>query len=444
MRNILVDAGLNVAEADAGAAGLELATRRTPDAVLLDMRMPGLGGDEVLRRFRRIDPRLPVIVVTAYGTISGAVSATRDGAFEYITKPFRNEHLLETIQRAVARRSVAQRATPSGLRTAITTIMGQGPAIQTLVTQVEAVVSTDYSVVITGETGAGKEVVACKLHKYGPRAGCPLVVIDCGAISETLTDNEFFGHEKGAYTGASERHSGCFEAAGKGGTIFLDEVENLAPTGQRALLRILEERTLRRVGGTEQVKLDVRIIAATNSDLKKCINAGGFRDDLFFRLAEYVITVPPLRSRPEDIAYLARRFLTQARESLGRPPIDIAQVALNLLHSYSWPGNVRELRSVVRRAALTTSDIVMPEHLADSLGNGGAPVVSLPSATASLRHRVQSQVRAIEQDAVVVALDQAGGNKAKAARLLGIDYKTYRTKLKIAMGGQLAPANGGN
>jgi two-component system nitrogen regulation response regulator GlnG len=443
MRNILADAGLNVAEADAGATGLELAARRTPDAVLLDMRMPGLGGDEVLRRFQRIDPDLPVIVVTAHGTISGAVSAIRDGAFEYITKPFRNEHLVNTVQKAVARRSVAQRATATGLRAAITAIMGQGPAIQTLIAQIEAVVSTDYSIVIHGETGTGKEVVARSLHQHGRRAGLPLVIMDCGAISETLTDNEFFGHEKGAYTGASERHCGCFEAAAKGGTIFLDEVGNLAPTGQKALLRTLEERTVRRVGGTEQIKLDVRIIAATNSDIKGRANSGSFREDLFFRLSEYVIRVPPLRSRPEDIAYLTRRFLTQARESLGRPPVDIAPAALDLLHAYPWPGNVRELRSVMRGAALTTSDIVMPEHLAASLGNGGAPAISLPANAPSLRYRVRGQVRAIEHEAVVAALDQAGGNKAKAARLLGIDYKTYRTKLKMAAEGQRAPVNGG-
>ncbi len=442
MRNILADAGLNVAEADAGEPGLELAARRTPDAVLLDMRMPGLAGDEVLRRFRCIDPGLPVIVVTAHGTIPGAVSAIRDGAFEYITKPFRNEHLLETVQRAVARRSVVQSATASGFNAAITTIMGQGPAIQALIAQIEAVVSTDYSIVIHGETGVGKEVVARKLHKYGPRANRPLVIVDCGAISETLTDNEFFGHEKGAYTGASERHSGCFEAAAKGGTIFLDEVGNLAPTGQKALLRTLEERTLRRVGGTEQIKLDMRIIAATNSDIKERTHSGSFREDLFFRLAEYVITVPTLRSRPEDIAYLTRRFLTQARDSLGRPPADIAPAALDLLYAYPWPGNVRELRSVVRRAALIISDKVKPEHLAGSLVNS-APLASLlPLATASLRYRVQGQVKAIEHDAVIEALSQAGGNKAKAARLLGIDYKTYRTKLKIAVGGQQAPANG--
>ncbi|HUZ91969.1 MAG TPA: sigma-54 dependent transcriptional regulator [Methylocella sp.] len=443
MRNILADAGLDVAEADAGGVGLELAARRAPDAVLLDMRMPGLSGDEVLRRFQRMDPGLPVIVVTAHGTISGAVSAIRDGAFEYITKPFRNEQLVEAVRRAIARRPAGHPTSVTGLRGAITAIMGQGPSIQSLVSQIEAVVSTDYSVVIRGETGAGKEVVARKLHEYGPRTNSPLVIVDCGAISETLTDNEFFGHEKGAYTGAGERHSGCFETAAKGGTIFLDEVGNLAPTGQKALLRTLEDRTIRRVGGTELIKLDVRVIAATNSDLKERGNTGSFREDLFFRLAEYAITVPPLRSRPEDIAYLTRRFLTQAREFLGRPPADITPAALDLLYAYPWPGNVRELRSVMRRAALTSSDVIMPEHLADSLGIGGAPAISLPAGAASLRHRVRGQVRAIEHDAVIAALDQAGGNKAKAARLLGIDYKTYRMKLKMAGEAQRAPANGG-
>lgn len=443
MRNILADAGFAVAEAEGGGSGLELATCRLPDAVLLDMRMPGLSGDEVLRRFQRIDPGLPIIVVTAHGTISGAVSAIRDGAFEYITKPFRNEHLVNTVQKAVARRSVACLTSATGLRAAITTIMGPGPSIQTLISQIEAVVSTDYSIVIRGETGVGKEVVARSLHQHSRRAGRPLVIVDCGAISETLTDNEFFGHEKGAYTGASERHCGCFEAAAKGGTIFLDEIGNLAPTGQKALLRTLEEHTIRRVGGADLIELDVRIIAATNHDLKDRANAGGFREDLFFRLAEYVITVPPLRSRPEDIAHLTRCFLAKARKSLGRPPVDIAPAALDLLHAYPWPGNVRELRSVVRRAALTTSDIIMPEHLATSLGNGGAPAISLPANAQSLRYRVRGQVHAIEHEAVVAALDQAGGNKAKAARLLGIDYKTYRTKLKMAAEGQRAPVNGG-
>lgn len=446
MRNILAGAGFDVAEADAGRAALELAGCRTPDTVLLDMRMPGLGGEEVLRRLQRLDPGLPIIVVTAHGSISGAVSAIREGAFEYITKPFRNEHLVDAVRRALARRTVARAAPAAGVRAALAAIMGQGPSIQNLAAQIEAVVSTDYSVVIRGETGVGKEVVARSLHQHGRRAERPLVVVDCGAIVETLTDSEFFGHEKGAYTGAGARRRGWFEAAANGGTIFLDEIGNLAPTGQKALLRTLDDRMIRRVGGAELINLDVRVIAATNDDLKERARGGAFREDLFFRLAEYVITVPPLRSRPEDIDFLTRRFLTQAREALGRPPVDVAPAALDLLCAYHWPGNVRELRNVMRRAALTVSDVITPRHLEDSLGGGVAPAIAArkaPAASTSLRHRVQDQVRVIERDAVIAALEQAGGNKAKAARLLGIDYKTYRTKLKLLGEWQGEPANGG-
>lgn len=444
MRNILAGAGFNVAEAEGGGIGLDIVGRRTPDTVLLDMRMPGLGGEEVLRRLQRLDPSLPVIVVTAHATIAGAVSAVRNGAFEYIIKPFRNEHLVDAVQRAVAYRGVAHSAA-IGVRAAVTATMGRGPSIQNLIAQIEAVVSTDYSIVIHGETGAGKEVVARSLHQFSRRADRPLVVVDCGAIAETLTDSEFFGHEKGAFTGASERRRGRFEAAANGGTIFLDEIGNLAPTGQKALLRTLEERKIRRVGGAELIDLDVRVIAATNDDLKQRAQAGAFRQDLFFRLAEYVIVVPPLRSRLEDVEFLARRFLAQAREALGRPPVELTSAALDMLRAYHWPGNVRELRNVIRRAALTTSDALTPRELQDSFIDGGACAYAVhqpPSSSASLRYRVQRQVREIERDAVVAALEQAGGNKAKAARLLGIDYKTYRTKLKSLGELPVEPADG--
>ena len=234
MRNILTDAGFDVAEAEAGKPGLEIATCRTPDTVLLDMWMPDVGGDEVLRCLQRFDSDLPVIVVTAHGSIAGAVAAIREGAYEYITKPFCNEHLVNTVRRAVARRSVANATLATGVRAAITAVMGSGAAIQSLADQIEAVALTDYSVVIHGETGTGKEVVARSLHQFSQRAGRPLVIVDCGAITETLTDSEFFGHEKGAYTGASARHCGWFEVAAKGGTIFLDEIGNLSMGGQKA------------------------------------------------------------------------------------------------------------------------------------------------------------------------------------------------------------------
>jgi len=398
----------------------------------------------VLKRLRLFDPDLPVIIVTAHGSISSAVSVTREGAFDFITKPFRNEHLVATVQRAVARRPLVHPA--AGARAAVAAIMGQGPSIQRLADQIEAVVSTDYSVVIYGETGAGKEVVARALHQHGRRSAHPLVVIDCGAIVESLIDSEFFGHEKGAFTGAGARRHGCFEVAAGGGTIFLDEVGNLPTNGQKALLRTLEERTICRLGGTESIRLDLRVIAATNDDLKEQAKIGGFREDLLFRLAEYVITVPSLRSRPEDIPFLARRFLTQAREALGRTPVEIAPAALGLLCAYRWPGNARELRNVMRRAALTASKTITADDLADNLGDGAlaATPALKPLDSASLRDRLRVQLRAVERDAVVSALDQAGGNKAEAARLLGIDYKTFRTKLKTLAERHGALVDGGS
>jgi two-component system nitrogen regulation response regulator GlnG len=430
----LADAAFNVDEAENGKQGLELAANLAPDAVLLDMRMPDVSGDEVLRHLQGLYAELPVIIVTAHGSIAGAVSAIRQGAFEYITKPFQNCHLLATVRAAIARRRAAPPPAGSGVCAAITEIMGRGPAIQRLAAQIEAVAATDYSVVIQGETGTGKEVVARCLHQFSGRATKALVVVDCGALTETLTGSQFFGHEKGAFTGAVDRRRGWFEEAAKGGTIFLDEIGNLAVTGQKALLRTIEERTIHRVGGTQTIDLDVRLIAATNDDLKERSKTGGFREDLYFRLTEYVIRIPPLRSRAEDIPFLATRFLAQSRKSLDRPPADIAPQAMALLQDYQWPGNVRELRNVMRRAALANTEQSFLSLLKESLvdANFPAPPVELArTGSPSLRHMVLDQVRSVERDAVVGALDRAGGNKASAARLLGIDYKTYRKKLKL-------------
>ncbi len=444
MRQMLTHTGFEVVEASGGGPGIELATSAPPDAVLLDMNMPGVGGDEVLLRIKHLDKSLPIIVVTAFGTIPGAIEAIRTGAFEYITKPFRNEQLLDAVRRAVARRRSTPRAPAGGLRSRITAMMGEGPAIQALVDEMEAVAGTDYSVLIHGETGAGKEVVAHGLHEASPRAKRHFVVVDCGAIVEALTDSEFFGHEKGAFTGAAGRRQGWLEEASGGGTIFLDEVGNLPLTGQKALLRALEERTIHRVGSTASIKLDVRVVAATNDDLRSRADTGGFREDLFFRLSEFVIPVPPLRDRREDIEFLSRRFLAQTRETLARPPMDIAPAALDLLRSHDWPGNVRELRNVIRRAALRASDTVTASAVAACLRDHAARPQSAPTRAAvvtPLRRRVQDKVRDVEREAVLEALERAGGNKAKAARSLGIDYKTYRAKLKTLGGHTVAAAD---
>ena len=299
MRHILGNAGFSVAEAEAGGPALELASRRTPDTVLLDMQMPGLGGDEVLRRLRRLAPNMPIIVVTGHGTIPGAVSAIQDGAYEYITKPFRNEHLVDTVQRAVNRRATASRATGCGVGTTLTAAMGQSKAVQSLVDQVEAVVSTNYSVLIQGETGTGKEVVARCLHQHSRRASHPLVVVDCGTIAETLINSEFFGHEKGAYTGASALHRGWFEVAAKGGTMFLDEIGNLAPFGEGPAARPRGAQHPSESGAPKRWISTCASSRPATRNLKELTQTGRFREDLFFRLAEYIITLPPLRSRPE-------------------------------------------------------------------------------------------------------------------------------------------------
>ena len=442
IRTILAQSGFTIAEAAAGPPGLQLASHTAPDAVLLDIEMPGMRGEEVLRRLRHQHKDVPVIILTAFGTIPGGIEAIRTGAFEYITKPFHNEWLVDVVRRAVLRHRAAPPQAACGVRAVITATMGSSPAIQSLVDQIEAVIATDYSVLIRGETGAGKEVVARCLHEKGPRARRPLAVVDCGSIVEGLTDSAFFGHEKGAFTGAVGRRCGWFEMAA-GGTVFLDEIGNLSPPGQKALLRVLEERVIYRVGSTAPIHLDVRVVAATNEPLEERTRIAAFREDLFFRLAEYIISVPPLRERREDIDFLARRFLDEACASLGRPSGDIAPTALDLLNSYDWPGNVRELRNVVRRAALTCPGTISVSQIGGCLGGHTAPPSPKPHAAHAipLRSHVRDKVREVERRAIFDALDRARGNKAAAARLLGIDYKTYRTKLNALRTHSVANAN---
>jgi DNA-binding NtrC family response regulator len=433
VRQIGNQAGFDLAEAETAADGLDIVSKGVPpaDAVLLDMHLPDKTGDEMQYRLRQLDQHLPVIVLTAYGSIAGACDAIRSGAFEYLTKPFRNDELVGTLLHAIAYRQAATELRAVGLGAALARTMGHGEAIRRLIHQLDAVVATDYSVLLSGETGAGKDVAAHALHEYGPRRTKPFVAVDCGALVDTLVDSELFGHERGAFTGAHERRRGRFELAAGGGTLFLDEVSNLSPLAQRALLRALEDRTVYRVGGTTPIRVDLRIIAATNEDLKERVAAGAFRADLYFRLAEYAVTIPPLRERVCDIESIARRFLAEAATGLGKPTPDIAPAALDLMGLHAWPGNARELRNVMRRMALMTCGAVTPRHLAGCLGEAGAVVASLASDVGPPpRGLMHYKIRELERGTILDALAQAGGNKAEAARLLGIDYKTLRIKLK--------------
>jgi two-component system nitrogen regulation response regulator GlnG len=433
LRTILSAAGFVVLEAENGQAGLEIASRTNLGAVLLDMRMPGLSGEEVLARLKSRCRSIAVIMLTGHGSISAAVDAIRAGAFDYLTKPFDNDNVVSVVKLAIAQQSAALPRPNGNLWETVTGLMGHGPAVENLIAEMEMVVDTDYSVLIFGETGTGKEVVAQSLSRHGSRATRPFVVVDCGAIVESLIDSEFFGHERGSYTGATDRRRGRFEMAAEGGTVFLDEIGNLCAIGQRALLRVLEERVIYRVGGTAPINLDIRLIAATNANLAENDDASAFRSDLFYRLSEYTITLPPLRKRPEDIEFLAQRFLGHAERVLERPAADIAPDALNLLRDYSWPGNVRQLRNVIRRASLMTSSRITAAHIKACLPVPSRTVVPMrghATVAAPLRGQVQDQVRQIERNAILAALTQAGGNKTIAARQLGIDYKTFRVKLK--------------
>lgn len=438
VRQICAEIGIRVEEAAGGQQGLDMLSkgRVVPEAVLLDMRLPDIGGEDVLYRLQHLDRYLPVIVVTAYGSIPGALQAVRGGAFEYLTKPFRNEELAAVVKRAIAFARAERPSRGGGLRAAVIEAMGRSAAVEGLIDQLETVSGTDYSLLILGETGTGKELVARALHAYGPRPAKPFVAVDCGALVDTLVDSELFGHEKGAFTGAVERRRGRFEAAA-GGMLFLDEVGNLSPLAQRTLLRALESRTVYRVGGTAPVPVELRVVAATNDALSERVATGSFRPDLYFRLAELSVQLPPLRARSEDVEYLARRFLAEACRALDKPVPEITGPALSLLRGYDWPGNVRELRNVIRRAALVTSTDILPSHIAGCLAgrsnaaNGAACEAAVP---APLYPTMQDRIRMVERGAILDALAQARGNKAEAARLLGVDYKTFRTKLKSFAG----------
>ncbi|MEE9402251.1 MAG: sigma-54 dependent transcriptional regulator, partial [Desulfobacteria bacterium] len=313
-------------------------------------------------------------------------------------------------------------------------MMGPSNAIGRIIADVNSVANSDLTVVIMGETGSGKELVARAIHNASPRSGFPFIPVDCGAIPETLLESEMFGHEKGAFTGAVLRKAGKFEMA-KSGTLLLDEVSNMPLGSQAKLLRVLQEKKIYRVGGNEPLDIDVRLLVASNQDLTAALQAGSFRRDLFYRLNEFVISVPPLRKRQEDIPYLAKRFLDATNIELGKRVEGFSESAIEALLAYDWPGNVRQLRSTIRRAVVLAHDVITEKHLdmkrvpAPSL-TFAPQIQGMPWGDLSLKQIVRSNTMAIEREVIVQALKYTGGNKAKAARLLKIDYKTIHTKVK--------------
>ncbi|HVZ81342.1 MAG TPA: sigma-54 dependent transcriptional regulator [bacterium] len=439
LRNILERGGAyEVLTADTGPRALDQVHRLPPDAVLLDVMLPAIDGLEVLKELKLSHPALPVIMLTGMTDVRMAVEAIQLGAYNYLTKPFDGAQLLLILAQAIEKsemlaemRSLRSRAGKRG--PALSKIAGRSPAILEVMEQVQKVADSNLTVIIQGETGTGKEPVARALHEESSRREGPFVAVDCGALPENLLESELFGHEKGAFSGADRRKPGQFELAGNG-TLFLDEIGNLPLSLQAKLLRVLQERQVRPVGATQAFPVQARVIAATNLSLEGAARTGQFRQDLYYRLAEFTLQLPPLRRRPEDILPLAQRFREEASLEFRRPVAGLTEEAEALLRAHAWPGNIRELRNVVRQAVLLTPDSsIHAEQIKVLLGAGGespAPVAVPVLPGQPLRRIVEHAAGQVERQAILNVLKSAGGNKSRAAKILDVDYKTLRLKIK--------------
>jgi DNA-binding NtrC family response regulator len=435
LRLTLEAAGYTVTEAeDARAAAHEIA--RTPHRIVLtDLRMPHGSGLDVLRAARGADPDVPVIVMTAYGSIDEAVQAMKDGAQDFLQKPVDSHHLLLLVERALEQsrlrtENILLREEWSR-RYGFPRIIGESEAIKRAVTETQRVAQTEATVLLLGESGTGKELFARAVHHLSTRRDKPFVAINCAAIPETLIENELFGHERGAFTGAGERRQGKFELA-SGGTVFLDEIGELPLNVQGKLLRAIEEKMVDRIGGRSPIPVDVRVVAATNRDLRSASEAGEFRRDLFFRLAVFPIEIPPLRERAGDIELLARHFAAQlGRETRGREAA-LSEASINALRAHQWPGNVRELENAIERACiLADSTMLEPHDLGLGVSDRDAPGAwSALDLSGTLSEAAERAVSLVERRKIKEALVAAGGNKTRAAEALGVSYKTLLTKIK--------------
>ncbi|HWN12457.1 MAG TPA: sigma-54 dependent transcriptional regulator [Candidatus Dormibacteraeota bacterium] len=432
---VLQNKGYEVVTVEDGAAALQAVPRERPAVILMDLSMPRMNGMDALPEIKRLDAEVPVIICTAHADLATAVRAMKLGAYDYLTKPFDVELLILTLERAVERHRLHSRIEElkrQGQGSSLAERMGGSPAIAQVIQQVAQVAESNFTVLVQGETGTGKELVARGIHQQSPRRPAPFVAVDCGAIPETLVESELFGHERGAFTGAQARREGHFQLA-KGGTLFLDEIGNVPLATQAKLLRALEQREVNPLGAARAVAVDARIIAATNSELEESVKAGRFRADLYYRLSEFTIALPPLRSRREDIMHLSQRFLDEVSMELRRPVRRIADEAMQVLLHHDWPGNVRELRNVVRKAALLATDVVTPEHIPALSASAPAPSRAAAEPLGedlSLREVAELAAGQAEREVIRHALESTKGNKSQAARLLRTDYTTLHAKMK--------------
>jgi two-component system, NtrC family, response regulator AtoC len=410
----LADEGYEVAAAATGAEAVRRLAERTFDLVLTDLKLPGISGLEVLAAARERQPRTPVVVLTGYGTVGAAVEAMKLGAFDFLEKPLELPDLAHLVERAIG--GVDE---PLFQPAGAPPIVGSHPRLRAALRLLERVAPTETTVLLTGESGTGKELFARALHALSPRRRGPSVAVNCAAIPEALLENELFGHERGAFTGADRRQSGRFELAA-GGTLLLDEIGELPPAIQGKVLRVLEERTFERVGGGRTLHADLRLVAATNRDLQRMVDEGSFRADLFFRLNVFPIELPPLRDRSSDVPLLTRHLIGEIARRHGLPAPHLSAAAADLLGAQAWPGNIRELANVLERAViLADGPELRPADLLPLLGAAASPTAASPIVAA-----------AGERDRVRQALVAAGGDKRRAAESLGISYRALLRRVK--------------
>ncbi|HEY3861099.1 MAG TPA: sigma-54 dependent transcriptional regulator [Verrucomicrobiae bacterium] len=442
LRRLLSEEGHDVAVERRGDEGLARAGRDNFNLVLTDLRLPGLSGLELVRQLHSAQPRLPIILMTAFGTTDTAIEATKCGAYDYLLKPFDIPQLIELVRKAADSNRLMTEPVSLGEPGARDALIGQSAAMQAIYKEIGRIASKPVPVLIRGETGTGKELIARAIYQHSDRPAAPFVAVNCAAIPETLLESELFGHEKGAFTGAQTRRVGRFEQAQRG-TILLDEIGDMPSGTQVKLVRLLQDKCLQRVGGKEEIPLDVRVIAATHRDLESAIARKEFREDLYYRLNVVAITLPPLRQRREDIPSLARYFLRRHGPSLGNAEPSIQPEAMDFLQGQPWPGNVRQLENIIRQALLLAQNYTVTcDHARAALEKSAGPDFSPKRAFSEYVDELLAAARrgeladaharaigAAERELFARAIAEAGGNQAKAARWLGVTRVTMKAKL---------------
>jgi len=424
-----------VTEASGGEAAVAYLARQHFDVILTDLEMPSIGGMDVLAEARRRDPAAPVVLITAYSTIERAVEAMREGAFDFLAKPVRSEDLLGVVGRALEHRQIPVQARSAERRVhhaGEPPFIAQSPGMLRVMEDLERVAASDTTVLLLGESGTGKEMLSRIIHRRSPRREAPLVVINCAAIPGELMENELFGSEKGAFTGAQQRKPGKFELA-EGGSILLDEIGDLNLSLQAKLLRVLEEREFERLGGVRTIPLNVRVMAASNRDLALEVEAGRFREDLFYRLNVFPLHLPALRDRREDIADLVRHFVREMSRDLNKSIEDVSDDAMSVLENHDWPGNVRELRNVMERAVILCDERVLATShvvIRHRVGRGKGAAASDGVRTEALRDVSRMASAKAEIEMILKVMEDVRWNRRKAAQRLGVSYKTLWNKLK--------------